>query len=77
MNDEEKNLAYVLANKGYDVWCGNSRGNSYALKHKTLTTADKAFWDFSWGEMAEKDLPAAFKYIANITNQKVHYIGHS
>ncbi len=28
-------------------------------------------------EKAEYDLPAAFSYIANITGQKVNYIGHS
>jgi poly(3-hydroxyalkanoate) synthetase len=27
--------------------------------------------------MAKYDLPAAFRYINNITNRKIHYIGHS
>jgi hypothetical protein len=27
--------------------------------------------------MADFDLPAVFKYINNVTNQTVHYIGHS
>lgn len=27
--------------------------------------------------MAEQDLPAAFKYIRAVTNQKLHYVGHS
>jgi hypothetical protein len=27
--------------------------------------------------MADYDLPAVFKYINNITAQKIHYIGHS
>lgn len=27
--------------------------------------------------MADYDLPAVFTYVANYTNQKVHYIGHS
>lgn len=37
----------------------------------------KTFWDFSFDEMAEYDLPAAFSYINNITKKKIHYIGHS
>ena len=27
--------------------------------------------------MADHDLPAVFKYINKITNQTIHYIGHS
>jgi lysosomal acid lipase/cholesteryl ester hydrolase len=27
--------------------------------------------------MAQYDLPAAFSYIKNKTNTKIHYIGHS
>jgi len=27
--------------------------------------------------MADYDLPAYFKYVTNITGQKMHYIGHS
>jgi gastric triacylglycerol lipase len=27
--------------------------------------------------MADEDLPAVLHYVNNITNQKIHYIGHS
>ena len=58
-NDEDKALAFVLANRGYDVWLGNNRGNKYGKKHIQYSTEGKAFWDFSFDEMAIYDLPAA------------------
>eukprot|EP00331_Platyophrya_macrostoma_P030138 CAMPEP_0176440768 /NCGR_PEP_ID=MMETSP0127-20121128/20777_1 /TAXON_ID=938130 /ORGANISM="Platyophrya macrostoma, Strain WH" /LENGTH=358 /DNA_ID=CAMNT_0017825375 /DNA_START=95 /DNA_END=1171 /DNA_ORIENTATION=+ len=78
INEEHLAPALVLANKGYDVWLGNSRGNKYSLNHKTLDSkSSKDFWNFSWQKMAEYDLPATFEFIASITKQKITYIGHS
>lgn len=38
---------------------------------------DAAFWEFTFQDMADYDIPAAFRYIANQTQKKVNYIGHS
>lgn len=78
INDEGKAPAFMLANKGYDIWLGNSRGNKHSRKHvKYNPDKDKQFWEFTFQHMADYDLPAVFKFVYNQTKQKMHYIGHS
>jgi pimeloyl-ACP methyl ester carboxylesterase len=77
INEETSALAFVLANRGYDVWLGNNRGNKHSKKHVSLDSKDDQFWDYTFEEMAIFDLPAGFKYIYEQTNQKIIYIGHS
>ena len=76
-NNEDRALAFVLANRGYDVWLGNTRGNKYGKGHVKYSTLDKEFWDFSFDEMAIFDLPATFSYIFLNTRKWITYIGHS
>jgi len=64
-----------LANQGFDVWVGNTRGNRYS--NKQISPNFKKFWDFDFDDIAKHDLGAAFRYITNRTSQKIHYIGHS
>lgn len=78
INDEGKAPAFMLANKGYDVWLGNSRGNKHSRNHTTYNPdKNKEFWEFTYQHMADYDLPAIFKYVNGITRQKISYIGHS
>mgnify|MGYP002368527994 FL=1 len=78
INDEDKAPAFILANQGYDVWLGNSRGNKHSRKHIHYNPdKDAEFWQFTFQDMADFDIPAAFRYIYNVVKQKVNYIGHS
>ncbi|KAF3636689.1 putative xyloglucan endotransglucosylase/hydrolase protein 2-like [Capsicum annuum] len=36
-----------------------------------------AYWEWSWDELVDFDLPATFKYVHDQTGQKLHYVGHS
>ncbi|KAG5876454.1 hypothetical protein JTB14_032687 [Gonioctena quinquepunctata] len=75
----EKSLAYILADEGYDVWMGNSRGNLYSRNHTTLNPdEDAVFWQFSWNELGSIDLPTIIDYVLEQTGTDgVHYVGHS
>ncbi|CAH0401282.1 unnamed protein product [Chilo suppressalis] len=74
-----RSLAGHLADSGYDVWVGNSRGNRYSRRHLHLNPdADIAFWDYSVHEYGSYDLPAVIDFILEKTNQsQINYIGHS
>ncbi|CAN0863158.1 Triacylglycerol lipase 2, partial [Linum grandiflorum] len=73
----KESLAFVLADNGYDVWIANGRGTKYSRSHVSLAANDKAYWDWSWDELATYDLPAMVDYVHNQTGQNMHYIGHS
>lgn len=73
-----KAFAYILFELGYDVWLGNSRGNTYSRKHKKFSPNSKSFWKFDWHEMALHDLPAMINFVLQRTQKKqINYFGHS
>jgi len=78
INTPDKNLPYVLADKGYDVWMGNVRGTLFGRNHTTLSPNSPEFWDYSFDEIANYDIPAIIDTILNKTGYKqIYYVGHS
>ncbi|XP_043481763.1 lipase 3-like [Leptopilina heterotoma] len=75
----QRDLAFLLANIGYDVWLGNSRGNTYSRSHKKRSPdRDPQFWKFSYHEIAIYDVSATIDYILEETGESnLTYIGHS
>ena len=67
-----------IAEAGYDVWLGNSRGTRYS--NFNLNVADSSsseYWDFTWADMGQYDAPAFIKAITDITGKpSVTYIGY-
>ena len=70
----------MLADKGYDVWLANTRGNKYSVNHTKLDSDyDQEYWDNAHQiKIARYDIPAFIEHIKYKTGVKsVTYIGHS
>ncbi|KAM0932181.1 putative triacylglycerol lipase [Dioscorea sansibarensis] len=77
LNSPEECLAFVLADRGFDVWIANTRGTKWSRRHVTLDPSSRAYWDWSWDELVMYDLPATFDFVFSHTGQKLDYVGHS
>jgi lysosomal acid lipase/cholesteryl ester hydrolase len=72
------NLPMFLAEMGYDVWLGNTRGNKYSSKHRKFKRDEDRFWNFSIDEITRYDLPDTVDYILKLTGESsLSYIGFS
>lgn len=74
----QKGLAYILSDSGYDVWMANVRGNTYSRAHISRSVKSYAFWNFTFHEVGQYDLPAVIDYITDVKdNVKINYVGFS
>lgn len=70
--------AIWLWEQGFDVWLGNSRGNIFGQNHTKLKVHSKEFWNYTFEEMGEKDLPATIDTILSISKAScLQYVGWS
>lgn len=77
-DEDDRNLAFALAKRGYDVWMGNYRGNTYSKNHTTFSTRDPEFWKFTFDNHALQDLPAQIAHVQKVTNyDQIAYVGFS
>ena len=77
-NDPELALGLLLADNSFDVWLGNNRGCRFCREHSKLSSESSKFWNFSFDQLAEFDIPALLKKVSEETGgQKVPYFGVS
>lgn len=63
----EESPAFYFANRGYDVWMLNQRGNYFSRNHTTLNPdVDHEFWDIDLIDWAH-DLRPTVEYILEVT----------
>ncbi len=78
MASPEQSLGFVLADQGYDVWLGNMRGNSYSRAHCELNPDNQDFWQWSFDQVGQYDIPAMIDTIREVTGvDKIIYTGFS
>jgi len=80
MNWADVAPAFVTSRAGYDVWLGNTRGNTYSRAHVEYDPDKnpRKFWAYDFEQMGQYDIPANLNYITGLTGvEKVTYIGHS
>lgn len=76
------NTAFLLADQGYYVCLPNARGNGFSQGYinasRNANIPVSAYWQFSWDQIAEFDIPAVIDAVLDWTEKsKVIYVGHS
>ena len=72
-------LAKKLCDEGYRVYLPYARGTQFSRSHLDYDSSlNSDYWNFSFDQIAEYDLPAVINYIKERDQvEQVYYIGHS
>lgn len=66
VNGKENSPAFIAADQGFDVWLGNSRGNTYSkahVRHNPYGSGRNDFWNFSFTSAGLGDIPATIDLV--------------
>ncbi|XP_075159951.1 lipase 3-like isoform X1 [Haematobia irritans] len=78
VNGRESSLPFMMADAEYDVWLGNTRGNTYGMNHTTIKRSSTKFWAYALDEISTIDVPAKIDYILEKTKfPNLHYVAYS
>lgn len=64
--NEEKSLAFMLIDQGYDVWVGNNRSIA-GLEHVSLSFKDPEYWNWGLKELGLYDFTSMIEHVKMIT----------
>ena len=75
----QDSLAKKLCEEGYRVYLPYIRGTQFSRSHLDYDSSlNSDYWDFSFDQIAEYDIPAIINYIKERDQvEQVYYIGHS
>lgn len=76
----KNSMGFFLLSQGFDVWVANNRGNKYSSE-SLKDIPKEIFYDYSFAEMGEYDIPAMYRYILDTQGYakgtKITPIGYS
>ncbi|BBN01336.1 lysosomal acid lipase/cholesteryl ester hydrolase [Marchantia polymorpha subsp. ruderalis] len=71
-------LPLRFLDQGFDVWIGHELATLWSHEHRwEKDTTMQAYWNLTWVQHVEHDVPKLLAYISEETGSRVHYVGVS
>lgn len=78
VNERNQSLGLALWDAGYDVFLGNSRGNTFSANHTSLPVKSREFWNYTFNDMGHHDLYVSVDAALKISSREsLTYVGWS